>query len=251
MNKVVLLILIGTLAFLTEGCSYFSKFADARKELEESSTKPIPAKVNTAQATPQKTNEEVFADLEDEEAVEDLPEIVGLIPATDPDVRVRSIVRGRNDPFDIVTLNPHLEIEELPPEVVPGIGRQQNDNRTQNRVDEDQIDLPILEEVIEPTLAQDVVIFGLLETDNSTKLIVQAPEEHSSRYVEVGQYLSNGQVLVKSIDKDHFPAPMIILEQSGIEVAKTIGEDLIDSDEIGSLPTEIPGYDRQSAVSLK
>ena len=58
---------------------------------------------------------------------------------------------------------------------------------------------------------------------------MQAPEENNARYVEVGQYLSNGQILVKSIDPNHFPTPLVILEQSGIEIAKAIGEDPEDS----------------------
>lgn len=254
MNKVVLLTLIGTLAFATEGCSFVSKFADSRKELEDNKVKPIPVKVNTAQAKTQKTEEDVFADLEAEEEVESLPEIAGLIPATDPDVRVRSSVRGRNDPFSIVTLNPLIEIEEEKAKPLKrNTNRSQNPNRSQNQANRNDtdLDLPIPEEIFEPTLAQDVVISGMFEANGRTRLIVQAPEESSSRYVEVGQYLSNGQVLVKSIDKNHFPSPMIILEQSGIEVAKTIGADLTNDNEISSLPTATPNYDWQSAISLK
>ncbi|MEL6786886.1 MAG: hypothetical protein AAFO76_05630, partial [Cyanobacteria bacterium J06607_15] len=110
MNKVVLLALIGTMAFVTEGCSIFSKFANAPQELEENNVKPIPVQVNTAQTEPQEAEAEVFADLEEEE-IEPLPEIAGLIPATNPDVRVRNRVRGRNDPFSIVALDPKIEIE--------------------------------------------------------------------------------------------------------------------------------------------
>ena len=100
-----------------------------------------------------------------------------------------------------------------------------------------------------------MIISGLYEANGRTKLIVQAPEENTSRYVEVGQYLSNGQVLVKSIDKNHFPTPLIILEQSGIEVAKTIGETLADNDDdddedIISLPTISPDSNWLSRVSL-
>ena len=255
MNKVILLALIATLASVSSGCSIFSKFADSQKELEENAIKPIPVRANSAQTQPQDNKSEVISDLEEEE-VEPLPEIAGLIPATDPEVRVRSSVRGRNDPFSIVTLNPRIQIEEKE-EKPDRFNTNTNTNRTvnnrvSNRVNENdsELNLPLPEEVFEPTLAQDVVISGMLEANGRTRLIVQAPEESSSRYVEVGQYLSNGQVLVKRIDKDHFPSPMIILEQSGVEVAKTIGDDLDEDDRLSALPVT-PTQDWKTAISLK
>ena len=252
MNKVVLLALIGTLAFATEGCTLFSKFADGEKELKENRAKPIPVKVNTAQAQPEKTEEEVFADLEEEQEVESLPEIAGLIPATDPDVRVRNSVRGRNDPFSVVTLNPRLEIEVEEEKPSASSNRDRNFNGRQNQANRNNLDLPPLNINVEPTLAQDVVISGMLEADGRTRLIVRAPEESSSRYVEVGQYLSNGQVLVKSINKNNFSSPMIVLEQSGVEVVKTIGRGELDAgDQTTSLPGVTPNSNWKSAVSLK
>jgi len=254
MNKFVLLVLIGSLAFVTEGCSYFSKFADSRKELEKESAKPIPIRINTAQTKSEEVEEaeDLFADLEEEE--EALPEIAGLIPATDPDTRVRNSVRGRNDPFSILTLNPQIQIDEEQRKDAntPKTNRGRTANRVANTAprSNDSLELPS-EEVFEPTLAQDVVISGLFEADGKTRIIVQAPEESNSRYVEEGQYLSNGQILVKRIDKDRFPSPMIILEQSGVEVAKTIGFRPEDEDRISALPTTLPDRNWDSAVSLK
>ena len=247
MNKVVLLTLIGTLAFVTEGCSIFSKFADSQKELEELAEKPIPVRVNNAQTQPDNQSEAIG---ELEEEVEFLPEITGLIPATNPEDRIRTSVRGRNDPFSVVTLNPRIEIEEIEEERLPRATPNRNNNRVSNLVDiNDELDSPSSEE-IGPTLAQNVIISGMLEVNGRTRLIVQAPQESSSRYVEVGQYLSNGQVLVKRIDKDHFPTPMIILEQSGIEVAKTIGDGLDRGDRLSALPA-MPTQDWETAISLK
>ena len=252
MNKAVLLILTGTLALLTQSCSYFSDFADARKELEETAAKPIPVKANTSQqANIQETEtEEEFADLEEE--VEPVQEIVGLIPATNPDARVRSSVRGRNDPFSIVTLNPRIEIEqeESKQPVNTSSNRFSQEENQSSKASESSLDFPEPVEIAEPTLAQEVVISGLYEANGSIKLIVQAPEENTSRYVEVGQYLSNGQVLVKSIDKDYFPYPLVVLEQSGIEVTKTIGGDLEEDDGLASLPTSTPNNKWLSSSSL-
>ena len=242
MNKTVLLILAGMVALLTQSCSYISDFADARKELEDNGVKPNPVKVKTAKIQTQETEqeEEEFADLEEES--QPVQEIAGLIPATNPDVRVRSSVRGRQDPFSIITLKPSIKIEQK------GIKQGSNDG-TGSQISEPGA------EVFRPTLlAQKVVITGVYEANGRTKLIVQAPEENTSRYVEVGQYLSNGQILVKSIDMSHFPTPLVILEQSGIEVAKAVGQTPEDSkvDKISSLLLESSGNDETyiSNVSL-
>lgn len=219
MNKAVLSILIGTLAGLTGGCSLF---ADSNQE-SDNAVRPIPIQVETQQ----QTEPEEFADLEKTKPVE---EIAGLIPATNPEVRVRSSVRGRNDPFSVVTLNPRIEIEqEEAPD--PQANRNDRPNRRQNS---NPSSMPIPEPPPNPALAQDVVITGLYQANGMTRLIVQAPEEENSRYVEVGDYLSNGRVLVKSIDTSQYP-PLVILEQSGIEVAKVIGEDSA-SEEVSFLP---------------
>lgn len=237
MNKAVLSILTGTLALVTVGCSVFSEFNESKKELEENTVKPIPVQAQGSQ----ETEPEELADLEAE--AEPTQEVVGLIPATNPEVRVRSSVRGRQDPFSVVTLNPRIEIEETesdnPPNPNPNSNRDRN---LPSPVATRSRPLPVpppLEP--EPTLAEDVVITGLYEANGITRLIVQAPEENTSRYVRVGEYLSNGQVLVKSIDTRQSP-PLVILEQSGVEVAKVIGEDAEaeDGNDISFSPLENP-----------
>ena len=245
MNKAVLLILTGTLAMLANGCSLFSNFADSQEDLEENLAKPIPVQVNASQ--PNDEPEAEFADLEDE--IEPVQEIAGLIPATNPDVRVRNSVRGRKDPFSVVTLNPRIEIEEeesKQSQNKPTSRFSQRSNPSDNNDDSE-----LAADVPEPTLAQEVIISGLYESNGTVKLIVQAPEEDTSRYVEVGQYLSNGQILVKRIEQDNFSSPLIILEQSGIEVAKAIGEGVEDdADSISLIPANTSNDSLSSTISL-
>lgn len=238
MNKAILLILTGTLALLTQSCSFFADFADSRQELDE--TVQSPGEIEASQQAENQELEAEFADLEEE--VEPTQEIVNLIPATNPDVRVRSIIRGRNDPFSVVTLNPRIKIEpkEKPasPPTVPTINTEPSQpEQPTNQDNNPNADLPQPEPPVEPTLAQNVVVSGLYEANGRTRLIVQAPEESTSRYVEVGEYLSNGQVLVKRIVKNQLSLPSVILEQSGIEVSKTIGETSeATSGDLSSLP---------------
>ena len=258
MNKTVLSILIVGLTSVTGGCSYFSDFNEARKEVEESAKKPIPIRVN-ADNKPAETKEtEEVAENETEAETEPTQAIAGLVSATDPETRVRKSVRGRVDPFSVVTLVPKIEVEEVEEKPQPNNNRNNLTNRQRNRIVQNPNNsnsrnnnrLPNPPKLFEPELAREVVISGMYESNGTTKLIVNAPEENSSRYVEVGQYLSNGQVLVKSVDRNHFPAPLVTLEQAGVEVYKTIGETPEESRRISSLPTQTPNQTLLSNISL-
>ena len=248
MNKTVLLVLAVIITSVTGGCTFLG---NAKKDFEESTSKPIPRVNDSQPAAKTKTaeEEEVFADIEEEDR-EETQAIAGLIPATNPDTRVRSSIRGRQDPFSVVTLVPKIEIEEEESEPVQPTNNRTNrtnrTNRDRNRVNQRANNnrnnrSPNLIEEFKTELAQKVIVSGLYRSNGKTKLIVKAPEEKSSRYVEVGQYISNGQVLVKDINLNHFPTPTVILEQSGVEVTKSIGETPEDSrNRVSSLPVQNP-----------
>ncbi len=76
----------------------------------------------------------------------------------------------------------------------------------------------------QPDLARAVQVTGVIQIGNTVHAIVSAPNEPSSRYVRVGQRLSNGQVLVKRIEMNAGLEPVVILEQNGIEVSRAVGE---------------------------
>ncbi|HEY9809088.1 MAG TPA: hypothetical protein V6D13_07070 [Halomicronema sp.] len=73
-------------------------------------------------------------------------------------------------------------------------------------------------------LAKAVEVTGVVQVGNETQIIVKAPNEATSRYVKVGQRLSNGEILVKRVITGSGSEPIIILEQNGVEVAKAVGE---------------------------
>ena len=232
--------LITVLSLGVSSCSYFESFNEKRKEVEES--KPT-IKINaTAEGKAEEEKDPLAEAVEEAEAAKREQDIIGLIPSTKPEVRVSNSVRGRQDPFSIITVQPKIEIE---PEEVVDNERQDNFNNNNNRaIRPDNIDsTPTIEDLTPeppqspPTdLAQNVLITGLVNFGNRIKLIVQAPEEATSRYVGIGQYISNGQVLVKRIELDS-PTPTVILEQSGIEVAREIGEPIAEeTDEQALLP---------------
>ncbi|MEG4841517.1 hypothetical protein [Microcoleus sp. B9-D4] len=73
-------------------------------------------------------------------------------------------------------------------------------------------------------LATGTEVSGVVKVGNETQVIVKVPNEPTSRYVKVGQRLSNGQVLVKRVEIKPGADPVVILEENGVEVAKGVGE---------------------------
>ncbi|HEY9751428.1 MAG TPA: hypothetical protein V6C46_00635 [Coleofasciculaceae cyanobacterium] len=73
------------------------------------------------------------------------------------------------------------------------------------------------------TLAEGVEVSGVIQLNGVSQAIVKAPNEPTSRYVQPGQRLSNGQVLVKRIEMNPGGTPIVILEQNGIEVSRGVG----------------------------
>ena len=166
-----------------------------------------------------------------------------LIEATDAITRTKNVDKGRNDPFalipvePIITIKPTAPKDPTPPKVNPS-----NQNESINPPNTEpkpplnpnptppeptiRSEPPLPPPPPQPVLAQGVTVTGLIQVGDVTKIIVKAPDEKYSRYVESGQYLSNGQVLVKRIETQG-SNPMVVLEQLGIEVVKQVGNKAI------------------------
>lgn len=87
-----------------------------------------------------------------------------------------------------------------------------------------------------PTLAKAVTVTGIVQVGSSRQAILRSPLDPSSRYVSPGQRIANGQVLVKRIEV-RGSEPVVILEESGIEVVKFIGQ----PPELSPAATPTPG----------
>ncbi|MEW5856632.1 MAG: hypothetical protein AB1861_04545 [Cyanobacteriota bacterium] len=98
--------------------------------------------------------------------------------------------------------------------------------------------LPKLPPLPEPNLARNVEVTGVVQVGGETQAIVKVPNE-PSRYVGVGQRLSNGQVLVKRIEVNNGASPVVILEQYGREVARRVGEKPIAAPDQPGTPTAV------------
>lgn len=99
--------------------------------------------------------------------------------------------------------------------------------------------IPELPKLPDPVLARQVEVKGVVQVGNVPQAIVQVPNE-PSRYVKEGQRISNGQVLVKRIEVNRGPTPVVVLEQYGQEVARQVGEQ----------PAEAPAQAESSTGSL-
>jgi hypothetical protein len=76
----------------------------------------------------------------------------------------------------------------------------------------------------EAKLAGTVGISGIMQVDGKTQVIVKLPNESFSRYVEVGDRIYDGKVRIKRVEGEQSLSPMVVLEESGVEVSRRVGD---------------------------
>lgn len=109
---------------------------------------------------------------------------------------------------------PILPSNNLPPVSVPGTSVAANPST-----------VPVSPSASPTSLANAIEVSGVIEAGGTVSAIVQVPGEPTSRYVNVGDYLAGGSVLVKRIDATG--EPVVILEQGGVEVIRSVGSSAI------------------------
>ena len=87
------------------------------------------------------------------------------------------------------------------------------------------------------TTASAVEVTGVVFVGNSPQAIVIAPGDPGSRYVGIGQRISGGKVLIKRIEMGAGSIPVVILEENGVEVARSVGEKSAAPTKQASQPT--------------
>lgn len=75
-----------------------------------------------------------------------------------------------------------------------------------------------------PLQAMAIEISGVIEVSGKTQVIIKLPTESFSRYIEVGERISNGKVLVKRVEGQNSLSPTVVLEEVGVEVPRKIGD---------------------------
>jgi len=155
--------------------------------------------------------------------------VSGLIPPTNAQQRAESIPRGLDNPFSSLAPVPIVTItdeqipteEQLPDPPPDGVLPPDSSQAASSPNGETEVNLE---------LAKSVVVTGIVTLGDSIQVILKAPKENFSRYVELGQYISDGAVLVKRIEKGDNRSVFVILEQSGVEVRKSVGVDPAQSE---------------------
>ena len=173
----------------------------------------------------------------------------GLIQPTNVNQRARQVQKGREDPFAVLFVP---VFQKVPQKIVP-----QRPNRTSppkvvardsglnpnrgNTLRQLPPTLPVLPPPPpQPDLARAVTVTGVVQVGSEPQAIVKVPNEATSRYVRVGQRLSNGQVLVKRIEVDEGSDPVVILEQNGTEVRRSVGEEPVNPTQTATPAAAIP-----------
>ncbi|BDM78528.1 hypothetical protein [Acaryochloris marina] len=162
---------------------------------------------------------------------------VVLTRPTNPDERLRVVKSGRTDPFaEIVPAVPNTSSPRStqPPSTVnvpkgtapkaTAPTASSTSPSTKPSTTPGKIVLPTLPK---PEVAQGVKVTGVINLGGRPKAILKAPGEKSTRTVGVGERIANGQVLVKSINLSNPAAPVVVLEQSGMKVRVSVGQEPI------------------------
>lgn len=72
------------------------------------------------------------------------------------------------------------------------------------------------------SLADAIEVSGVVQVGGKWNVIVKEPNAMSSRHVAVGDYLENGKVLVKQIVAAGNSNPVVVLQQNGVEIRKSV-----------------------------
>jgi hypothetical protein len=224
MSQVRIVSLLSILPLLLLGCG---------SQTSETSTPPVPPALPKVAESPNATEPLAGTKIAQGNA--------GLIPSTNAEVRSKAVSTGvRNDPFRGLNSTPDIKLSKEAlaaqaelnaqkpptPSFIPSVpsrpnpGTMSKSPRTSPGKPTSKPELPKAPPSTD--LAKAVEITGVVQTGQSLMAIVRAPEEPTSRNVQAGDRLSNGQVLVKRISVGIAGNPTVVLEQNGVEVTKTL-----------------------------
>jgi hypothetical protein len=121
------------------------------------------------------------------------------------------------------TPNPQPQQQKIQAQKTPNPQPQQQKTQAQKTPNQLTVQNPPLPPAPPATdLAKAVQVTGVMELGERVSAIVKEPDEKISRTVSTGDYLSKGQVLVKRIEFNSNREPVVILEQNGVEVIKSV-----------------------------
>lgn len=202
---------------------------------------PVPAA--PAQASDPAGGDAAFDDplVESDQKPDDPEAAAGLIPLVSEEAAAKLAQSGRKDPFStlaidsedilggesVTTLLPKLpKLPAIPNLQVPAIGPFAPEPPPALPTNLPQGEVPFfpdLPPLPEPTIANELIVTGVITLKGVTHAIVEGPDLKST-YVREGDYIANGQVLVKRIEASKGGPALVVFEELGIEIVKGVGE---------------------------
>lgn len=179
--------------------------------------------------------------------------VPGLLQPTNPQVRASSVATGRQDPFAALPASAvpmvvssrgaapsrassKIAVAPLPkapatsPKPLPPVPKASSPTAALPNLG--SIPLPPFPTSSSPSqtiappsrtaLADAIEVSGVVQVGGRWNVIVKEPTASSSRYVAVGDYVENGRVLVKTILTPGGTDPVVVLQQDGVEVRKSL-----------------------------
>lgn len=169
------------------------------------------------------------------------PMASNLIPPTTTPERLPQVSVGRTDPFASLPISPTVSVNTrpaaapvattpipppvmMPPASVATVPQTLPTLPTLTPPPPVPIDaFPLVAPVpvVPQRLSEAIEISGVVEVAGKTSVIIHVPNEMSSRYAAVGDYLANGKVLIKRVEMGM--EPTVILEEDGVETIRYVG----------------------------
>ena len=257
MQKISLMPFLGAIALLMGSCSLLP-FNDAEKTQGTSEQTPTDSKASpSASKKSQPPSEQPSA----QQKPQPPQKVAGLKKSANPDEILQDLedrgdlsTQEQEDPFSLFSVPPKSKKLTPPPPPSPEPSQKKPaSSESPKRSDEGGLPggdygpklTPEPPDPFEPELAKAVEVTGVVEVADVAYAIVKPPNEESSRYVQVGLYLSEQrQVLFKRIERNQDAALTVVLEQEGMEVSKQVGSGLgiaqSESSSTVSIPISLP-----------
>ena len=272
MQKISLMPFLGAIALLMGSCSLLP-FNDAEETQGTSEQTPTDSKASpSASKKSQPPSEQPSA----QQKPQPPQKVAGLKKSANPDEILQDLedrgdlsTQEQEDPFSLFSVPPKSKKLAPPPPLSPEPSQKKPtpspppspepsqkkpaSSESPKRSDEGGLPggdygpklTPEPPDPFEPELAKAVEVTGVVEVADVAYAIVKPPNEESSRYVQVGLYLSEQrQVLFKRIERNQDAALTVVLEQEGMEVSKQVGSGLgiaqSESSSTVSIPISLP-----------
>ncbi|PSP25237.1 MAG: hypothetical protein BRC55_04310 [Cyanobacteria bacterium SW_8_48_13] len=272
MQKISLMPFLGAIALLMGSCSLLP-FNDAEETQGTSEQTPTDSKASpSASKKSQPPSEQPSA----QQKPQPPQKVAGLKKSANPDEILQDLedrgdlsTQEQEDPFFLFSVPPKSKKLAPPPPPSPEPSQKKPtpppppspepsqkkpaSSESPKRSDEGGLPggdygpklTPEPPDPFEPELAKAVEVTGVVEVADVAYAIVKPPNEESSRYVQVGLYLSEQrQVLFKRIERNQDAALTVVLEQEGMEVSKQVGSGLgiaqSESSSTVSIPISLP-----------